>query len=164
MVAYMAPGFVCLAGASRFSGLVAGWMEVDPTGTLTVGSFLYVIVGSLAAGLVVNAFRWALLDGLFHRTGLTPPRLNFAQLQAHLEAFQLAVEHNYRYYQFYAGTVLASAFYSAADQAARGPWPWWQLAGLAVTEVVLLATARDCLRRFYERTSQMLGLEDARGP
>ncbi|MBX3412579.1 MAG: hypothetical protein KF708_07820 [Pirellulales bacterium] len=157
VVAYVVPGFVCLAGASRYSEPVATWMSVDPTSSPTVGGFLYVVVASLAAGLVVNAFRWVMLDSLLHLTGLVPPRLNFAHLQRHLEAFQLAVDHNYRYYQFYGCMVLASAFYSLADQWSHGMWSPCTLCGWTVVELILLATSRDCLRRYYERTGQMLG-------
>lgn len=158
LIAYVVPGFVCLAGASCFSELIATWMSSAPAGAPTIGGFLYVAVASLGAGLVVNAVRWALLDSLHHLTGLVRPRLDFSRLQANLEAFQLAVEHNYRYYQFYASMVLATAFYALADQWSRGElWSPWLLAGSIVLEAVLLATSRDCLRRYYERTGQMLG-------
>jgi len=158
LIAFVVPGFVCLAGASCFSEMIANWMSIAPTGAPTVGGFLYVAVGSLGAGLVVNAVRWALLDLLHHQTGIVRPRLDFSHLQANLEAFQLAVEHNYRYYQFYASMVLATIFYSVADQYTRGMWSPWLLVGGAALEVVLLVTSRDCLRRYYERTGQILGV------
>lgn len=156
LIAYVVPGFVCLAGASCFSPTIATWMSVAPSGAPTVGGFLYVAIGSLGAGLVVNAVRWALVDSLHHQTGLVRPQLDFARLQSNLEAFQLAVEHNYRYYQFYASMVLATVFYSVADQAARDLWSRWQLAGCIALDAVLLVTSRDCLRRYYERTGQIL--------
>jgi hypothetical protein len=106
--------------------------------------------------LVVNALRWFLLDSLHHFTGLTPPRLDFSRLQANMEAFQLAVEHNFRYYEFYASMFLAAAFYSVADQCSRGLWSPWILAGFSAMEAVLFITSRDCLRRYYSRTGQML--------
>ena len=156
LIAYLAPGFVCLAGASCYSDMVSTWMSVAPTSEPTVGGFLYVAIGSVAAGLFVNAIRWAFVDGLLHLTGLVPPVLDFTELQANLDAFLLAVEHNYRYYQFYASTALAAAFYALADQAAYGRWPATALVGFAVLEIVVFAAARDCLRRFYDRTRQIL--------
>lgn len=156
LIAYVVPGFVCLAGASCFSEMVANWMSIAPTSAPTVGGFLYVAVGSLGAGLVVNAVRWALVDSLHHQMGLVRPHLDFARLQANLDAFQLAVEHNYRYYQFYASMVLATVFYSVADQVTREIWSAWQSAGCIALDAVLLVTSRDCLRRYYERTGQIL--------
>lgn len=156
LIAYLVPGFACLAGASRFSPTIATWMSVAPANAPTVGGFLYVAVGSLAAGLVVNAVRWALVDTLLHITGLAPPNLDFSRLQANLDAFQLAVEHNYRYYQFYASMALAAAFYALADQWTQGRWPAWLLFGFMMLEIVLLVTSRDCLKRYYDRTRQML--------
>jgi hypothetical protein len=105
----------------------------------------------------VNAVRWALIDTLHHETGLKRPVLNFSRLQANLEAFQLAVEHNYRYYQFHASTTLAAAFYCAADQWARGTWPPAMLVAFVLLEAVLIVTSRDNLQRFYARTEQILG-------
>lgn len=157
LIAYVVPGFVCLAGASRFSTTIAAWMSIAPTSEPSVGGFLYVAVGSLGAGLVANAVRWAAVDTLLHRTGLRPPQLDFSQLQANLDAFQLAVEHNYRYYQFHASMALAAVFFGIADQCSVGLWRPWVLAGYVALVGVLLVTSRDCLRRYYERTSQILG-------
>jgi hypothetical protein len=132
-------------------------MSVAPTSEPTVGAFLYVAIGSLGAGMVVAAFRWAFVDTLMHVSGLRRPQLDFAQLQANLEAFQLAVEHNYRYYQFYAGTVLAALFYAAAEQWNGTRWPLCKVAAGAAFAAVLLLAARDSLKRYYERTQQILG-------
>ncbi len=164
LIAYLAPGFVCLAGASHFSATLASWMSVAPADAPTVGGFLYVATGSFAAGLVVNAVRWALIDKLLHASGLVPPKLDFSRLQANLDAFQLAVEHNYRYYQFYASMALAAAFYSLADHWAHGRWPAWILASFAMLEIVMLVTSRDCLKRYYDRTRQMLSGKDVAAP
>ena len=102
VIAFLLPGFVCLAGAARFSPTIAGWMSLAPTSDPTVVGFLYVLLASIGAGLVASAVRWAIIDTVHHRTGLPPANLDFSRLQANLDAFQMAVEHNYRHYQFYA--------------------------------------------------------------
>ena len=157
LIAYILPGFFCLAGASQSSATIAAWMSVAPSSDPTVGGFLYVTLGSLAAGMVINAFRWLLIDSLHHLTGLSRPNLDFSKLSSNLEAFKIAVEHNYRHYQFYANTVIAGIFYSLADQWANGHWPLLGLLAGIVVEGVLLVTSRDCLRRYYERTAQLIG-------
>jgi hypothetical protein len=157
LIAYVVPGFVCLAGAGRFSETIASWMSIAPSSAPTVGGFLYVAAGSLTAGLIINAVRWALLDTLHHHTGLVRPDLDFSRSQENLEAFQLAVEHNYRYYQFHGSMVLAAGFYCASDQWSRGMWSPAMLLGFFALETVLLVTSRDNLRRYYSRTKQILG-------
>ncbi len=157
LIAYILPGFVCLAGASRFSPMLSTWMAVAKSGDPSVGGFLYVIVGSLAAGLVVNAVRWTVLDWLLHQTGVKNPDVDFSQLQEKMDAYLLAVEHNYRHYQFYAGMVFALPFYSFTDQwAAQRFWSPWLLASLIGLEAILILASRDCLRRYYERIRQIL--------
>lgn len=159
-IAYLVPGFVCLGGASRFSATVSDWMSIAPAAEPSVGGFLYATLGSLGAGLICNAFRWALIDTVHHRTGLCPPELDFAKLQPNIDAFQLAVEHNYRFYQFHSSMVLAIFFYAVADQFSRGLWSFVALAGLAVLEAVLFATSRDNLKRYYSRTRELLKRND----
>ena len=156
VIAFLLPGFVCLAGASRFSPTIAGWMSLAPTSDPTVVGFLYVVLASLGAGLVASAARWALIDTLHHRTGLPPPHLDFSLLQPNLDAFQMAVEHNYRHFQFYANMVVASAFFAVCDQLANGRWPVSLLLLASILEGLLLVTSRDCLRRYYRRTEQLL--------
>lgn len=159
VIAFLLPGFVCLAGASRFSPTIAGWMSLAPTSDPTVVGFLYVLLASLGAGMVASAARWAIIDTLHHRTGLLPPNLNFSRLQANLDAFQMAVEHNYRHFQFYANMMIASVFFSLCDQWVNGRWSSGQLAVTAILEGLLLVTSRDCLRRYYRRTEQLLSID-----
>jgi hypothetical protein len=158
VIAYVLPGFVCLAGASHFSPMIASWMSMTPRAEPTLGAVFYAALGSLTAGLTISAFRWALLDTFYHFTGLPLPNLDFSHLQEKLDAFELAVEHNYRYYQCYAHLAMASGFYGLADQVAHGPWSAAMLAGGGVLEGVLLATSRDCLKRYYRRSEQLLGI------
>ncbi len=156
LIAFILPGFVALAGASYFSPTIAGWMTVAPQADPSVGGFLYVALGSLAAGMIASAFRWLVIDTLHHRRGLQPPTLDFSRLQENLAAFELAVEHNYRHYQFYANMIPATLFYSVADQIQGGRWTVPSLICLTVLEAVLWVTSGDCLRRYYQRTSQLL--------
>ncbi len=101
MIAFLLPGFTCLCGFCAFSPTLAAWLSAEPSQEPSLGGFLYAVLGSLAVGLTVSAVRWATIDTLHHSTGLKRPEFNFSQLSEHLAAFQLAVEHNYRYFQFY---------------------------------------------------------------
>lgn len=110
LIAYLLPGFVALWGASYFSETVHAWLAVSPEAAPTVGGFLYVTLGSTAAGLVVSAMRWAIIDRLYHRTGIREPRWDFTRLSANFEAFEGLVQNHYRYYQFYSNLLVALSF------------------------------------------------------
>jgi hypothetical protein len=161
VIAYLIPGFMVLWGVSYLSPVVKGWLE--PGGinaTPSLGSFLYVLLSSLAAGLIVSAIRWATIDTLHHATGLRVPPLNFAALPDKLDAFVVIVEANYRFYQFYANACVALLAatvcrYIALDSLG-GRLTW--LTGVCL-EAILLAGSRDSLRRYYERASALLGTE-----
>jgi hypothetical protein len=88
-----------------------------------------------------SAVRWATIDTIHHRTGLPPPVLDFSRLQANLDAFQLAVEHNYRHYQFYANMIVGSLFFATCDQFINGRWSTAALGATTVLEMVQRETA-----------------------
>jgi hypothetical protein len=112
--------------------------------------------------MIASAVRWTVIDTLHHCTGLPPPHLDFSRLQANLDAFQMAVEHNYRHFQFYANMIVASMFFSVCDQVVNGRWSNGLLVATATLEGVLFVTSRDCLRRYYRRTEQLLSSGDKR--
>jgi hypothetical protein len=160
-IAYLIPGFAVLIGASEISPTVSGWLgSGGASGDPTVGRFLYVLLASLAAGLVVSALRWAAIDSIHHATGIEQPHLDFSRLGPKIEPFMLIVESNYRFYQFYANLFVALPFTAACRFASGGEkgntWLW---ATGILTEAVLFAGSRDSLRRYYERAAALLGAE-----
>jgi hypothetical protein len=56
-IAYVVPGFVALLGASFIEPSLGVWLAVAGNSGPTVGSFLYVLLGSVAAGLAVTVRR-----------------------------------------------------------------------------------------------------------
>jgi hypothetical protein len=157
VIAYVLPGFIVVAGLSWHWPALATWLRAEPTLAPTMGEFLYVVMASLGAGLIASAIRWALIDALHHATGLPAPRIDFSRLPERLEAFNLAVEHYYRYYQFYANSLVALAICAGCYRTA-GQFLNWRLvvAGLLLA-LILLAASRDSLRRYYTRVSLLLG-------
>jgi hypothetical protein len=114
-------------------------------------------MGSLAVGLTLSAIRWLLLDNLHHYTGIEQPNFDFSQLQANLEAFNLAVEHYYRYYQHYGNMLFAILTTALCCRWNYAGWSWQQDAGVLLLESILFLASRDSLRRYYERTQRLLG-------
>lgn len=158
LIAYLIPGFLVLLGLGTVSESVDLWLRGVGAGGPSVGSALYVLIGSVACGMTASVIRWAVLDTLHHRTGIAPPRLDESKLADRLEAFDYLVECHYRYYQFYGNTfialLLASAAWSSGPSggiSARG------LAALLALSAVFVAGSRDALRKYYAGSSLLLG-------
>lgn len=159
IIAFLLPGFICLCGASAFSPTVSVWLSAEPTVSPQLSGFLCAVLGSLAVGLIASAVRWGVIDSLHGWTGLPQPEFNFQHLTEHLLAYQLAVEHNYRFYQFYSNTAVANLFFATCHQFAYGLWPWPIALGFVLVEGILLIASRDALDRFYNRVELILGTQ-----
>jgi hypothetical protein len=118
---------------------------------------LYVTLASLGAGLILSTVRWLVIDPLHHATGVARPAWDFGTLQGKLGEFQLLVESHYRYYQFYANSLVALVMLYAT-------WRWrnspddvsgWD-AGFAMVAFVLWMGSRDTLRKYYVRGNALL--------
>lgn len=158
LIAYLVPGATVLLGLSPFSPTLSSWFATAPGAAPTIGGFLYLTVASLAAGMTVSAVRWALVDTLHARTGLVPPRLDFARLADRVEAFALLIDNHYRHYQYYANMLVALApAYVGYRASLGGVWPpgWKDLTFVAL-EAVFFVTSRDTLRKYYTRSAQLL--------
>ena len=159
LIAYLLPGFVALSGLSLVSDTVRAWLQVTPSEAPTVGGFLYVTLASIAVGLIVSAVRWAVIDHLYHRTGIHAPIWNFRKLPERLQAFETLVQYHYRYYQFHANMLVALSFTYAllvvAGRFEEAASAWFHV-GFLATLVILVAGSRDTLRKYYDRVSHLL--------
>lgn len=160
IIAFLLPGFIGLCGYSAFSPTLTVWLSAEPSIEPRLSGFLYVVLGSLAVGLIISAVRWGVIDTLHHATGLTRPDFDYRRLTDHLLAYQLAVEHNYRYFQFYANTAVANLWFFTCHQLAYGTWPLLAWLGFLTLEGILLIASRDALDRFYQRVALVLGLRE----
>ena len=89
-IAYLIPGFIGLAGVAAVSDVIRTWLGGD--GGPTVGGFLYVSLGSIAAGMTVSAMRWAVIDTIHHFTGLRRPKWDDSKLNERLRAVEHLVD------------------------------------------------------------------------
>ena len=170
LIAYVIPGFIALWGLSWTYEPVRLWLQGAAPSGPTFGGALYVVMASVACGLIANAFRWVFVDQLHHRTGLPHPDWDDSHLQEHLEAFDYLVENHYRFYQFYGASLVATLAAYAA----------WRLSGVhdssgraelivSVLTWVFLVSSRDALTKYYSGTALLLGtlkenLHDERTP
>jgi hypothetical protein len=158
LIAYLVPGATALWGFSRFSAPLRSWFAFTEVDAPTISGFLYLTVASLADGMTVTAIRWAFVDLLHAKTGLRPPSLDFARLGGRVDAFNLLIEIHYRHYQFYANMFVATAIAFVCQRSAIsvGRGLGWLDVGFVIFEVVFFFTSRDTLRKYYQRTRQLL--------
>lgn len=159
IIAYLVPGFVALWGASYHSPTIRGWLTVAPEVAPSVGELFYATLAALAAGVILSAFRWAIIEPLHHHTGVHPPDWDFSRLDSNLAPYQAMVEQHFRYHQFCANMVIALVFAYAARMAAlgQGAYQWgWPDLGFPPIVVVLFAGSRDALAKYYARAGSLL--------
>lgn len=106
LIAYLIPGFLTLHAMQLHSPTISQWLGANPSASPTVGGFLYVSVVSIAAGMLASTLRWLVLDGIHHRSGVRASDWDFSRLQEHIDAFDAAIQHHYRYYHFYGNTLV----------------------------------------------------------
>jgi hypothetical protein len=132
----------------------------------TVAGFLYSSIASVAACLTVSAIRWAILDTIHHRTGLSLPNWDFAEYPTKAAAFDAIAEDHYRYYQFYSNSALSVGFVYVSHVITQGGTASDSLliaVALAI-ETFLFVGSRDALREYYVRGSAILGIRGASCP
>ena len=158
LIAYLVPGATVLFGFSQFSSTLWTWFAVTPADAPTIGGFLYLTVASLAAGMTVSAFRWAVVDTLHSLTGLPLPLLDFSRLGRNVAAYGLLIEIHYVHYQFFAKEAVSMAIAFLCYRVKLGgllQLGWPDLAFVAL-EAVFLTTLRDTLKKYYTRSRQLL--------
>ncbi len=155
LIAYLIPGFIGLWGLSYVSPDIASWIGTSEAERQTIGGFLSGTVAAVGAGLTASTLRWLIIDPLHHHTGIRLPEWNFQDLYARTEAFSVLIEIHYRYYQFYANSIVAMLFAAAMR---------WAIQGVGILEVILAvgmvglfyAASRDTLRKYYDRVGWVL--------
>lgn len=154
LIAYVIPGFIVVNGLAYHWPTIAHWLA--PGDQPSVGGFLYVTLASIACGLVVSTLRWLLIDTLLHLTGVQEARWSLSELCEQLPAFEMFVLYTYRYYQFHANCVVAiPVWFVLRVLHEKTLQPRW-MAALLIAEIVLLAGARDTLKKYYLRTNEIL--------
>lgn len=165
LIAYLVPGATALVGLRPYSPLLQSWFAATPADAPTIGGFLYLTVASLAAGMTVNAIRWAVLDTIHAKTGLRLPALDFSRLAGREQAFALLIGIHFQHFQFFGSMLVSTAIAYVGYRASTGfAEAGWFDVGVALIEVVFFLMSRDTLSRYYRRTSQLLGVIPAEEP
>jgi len=163
LIAYILPGLLALGGGSLLSPSLSFSLTPHATQAPTLGGFLYTTIASVGAGLTASTIRWLLIDPLHHATGIKRPRLDFSRLDDRVEAFNFLNENQYRYYQFYANSIISGTFaYTAWKYGQDGEITFgWTDVAYAALLVVFYAASRDTLSKYYARLKHLLGEGEA---
>lgn len=158
LIAYLVPGATVLWGMSWFSPMLQSWFLTTPPDVPSLGGFLYLTVAAVAAGMTVNAIRWAVIDTIHKMTGLEPAPMDFSRLGPNVEAFSLLIEIHYNHYQYHANMAVATAIAYACYRIQLNSLQTWGWAdfGVVVLEVIFIAMSRDTLRKYHSRGGQVL--------
>lgn len=158
LIAYLLPGCVLLAGISAASPPVQDWL-VTSLNSPAFGGFLYTGLAAIGAGLVVSTVRWLLVDAIHHLTGIQQPAWDFARLTENTDAYDLIIELHYRYYQFYANTLVAGVvayiLWRANVSWSNVPIGWPDVA-VAALLAIFAAASRNTLRQYYAKAGALL--------
>ncbi|MDB5308721.1 MAG: hypothetical protein JWO38_2923 [Gemmataceae bacterium] len=155
LIAYVLPGFVLLWGLQAVIPVAGQALGMSAGSAPSVGGFLSGVVAALGIGMALSTVRWLVIDAIHHATGLPQPQWDFSRLGDRAAAFDLVVEHYYRYYQFHANMLVALLVVGAVRRWSLGSVGWGDLGFLALL-AVLFAGSRDSLRRYYTRGGQLL--------
>ena len=156
LIAYVIPGFVSLWGVSEYSETVRSWLTGTGSDLPSVGGFLYVTIASVGAGLTVSTVRWLVIDWIHHRTGIEPPSWDFSRLPDAVSAFKVLNEIHYRYYQWYANSIVALLTVLVLRTVAHG-WNTGEALLVLAATALFFAGSRDTLRRYYRNVEGSLG-------
>jgi hypothetical protein len=161
LIAYILPGFAALWGCSYLNPSVGQWMLVSGGTSPTVAGFLYSTVASLATGLTVSTVRWLVIDPLHHATGIRQPNRDYAKLDTRVGAYELLTDYHYKFYQFYSNMLVSLCWVYGTWRATHSTNVGLAEIGFLLLAIVFYLGSRDTLRKYYERTGQLLSGEPA---
>ncbi|MGC3971602.1 MAG: hypothetical protein QM775_30940 [Pirellulales bacterium] len=131
------------------------WFSASPTIPAGLESVVFATAASIAAGMILSAVRWLVIDTMMEFSGIRRPDWNDTQFETKREAFEVLVDAHFRYYQFYAHMALALPLF-AVHAAMTSAHPLFVVAVAGAGVSVLVLAARDSLSKYFTRTSRLL--------
>ncbi len=155
-IAFLLPGFVTVCELQRYYGRINSWFNSDFNAASSISSAVYIILFSLAMGIIISAIRWIVFDrGLLRNIDNKFSRLDYSKLQANLSAYQGIVEAHYRFYQFYANMAISILICSLL-LASFLITHYDKLGAIVVIEILLFWAAKGCFDKTYNKIKDIL--------
>ena len=159
LVGYLLPGFLGLVGLTPMAPAISGWLQGVNLGDAGIGPPIYAVLSATMMGMIFSCFRWLVIDHVHAWTGVKAPVWNFKLLKGRLEELTYLVDNHYRYYQFYANTLVAVVFAYPIHRLLKTS-PFLGVGtdlGVIILCAVLFAGSRDALAKYYHRAGQLVG-------
>lgn len=159
VIAFLLPGFVTFYSLIYFPPRASEVIVASLSRDASAGTLLLLVLFSLAAGVVVSAFRGLVLDGLQFKTGVNKPTLDYSKLinEHTLKAFNEAIANTYRFSQFYGNMLVAMVLLLAGRCWSHFDWNEWIIYTiLVITIFVLFLSHRRQLDQTYKQLAQIL--------
>ncbi|MGC2459892.1 MAG: hypothetical protein WA446_02780 [Steroidobacteraceae bacterium] len=163
IIAFLLPGFIFLYGARSFFPDVQAALSAASEAKTSIGTFLFVVLAALAAGLMLSAGRWLIVDTLICKIGIkrwqiTVPTMSYSKLADPntYAAFTGVVDNHYNFYQYFANSLIAVVAVFVIACAQQGAPSYATDIGFVVVCMALLLAARDALKKYYVRASEIL--------
>jgi len=159
IVAFLIPGFIGLAGVAPLIPIVGEWLRPVNLGSFGIGPTIYALIAAIAVGMILSCVRWLVVDHLHQWSGIATPTWDFRQLENRLEALDYLSDNHYRYYQFYANTLVAVLWaYPVNRLLHTSPLLGFGTDfGVALLCIVLFLGSRDALSKYRIRADQLIG-------
>jgi len=109
VIAFLLPGFVAFYSLIYISPRASEIIEVSFSKESNMGILFVLVLFSLAAGLILSAFRSLILDWIQFKTGVDSPDLDHSKLKNKdtLTAYNEAINNTYRFSQFSGNMLIA---------------------------------------------------------
>jgi hypothetical protein len=159
-ISYLMPGMIALYGLSYRVTDLRRWFGFVAERETTLAGFLFVMVASVGAGVMLSAVRSFVLEDV---TTLAKPKTGDWSKRKEVEAsYQILILDHYNYYKCYGNTAVAVVVFGVCYfWANTGGISFWDLFGYLIgfiaTVALLVYKALDCISRFEAKRGALLG-------
>lgn len=162
IIAFLLPGFLFLYGLSFSAEDVKNFLDATNLRSTSIGAFFLISLGSLATGLLISAVRWLIVDSILGWIGIGNKALDFGQLRYEKKrsGFLVIVENHYRYYQYYANSLVSIVAFSVIYLCHGNVPTLGVTVGVSFTLVALALGAADSCRKYHDRAAEILGVKE----
>ena len=156
LISIVLPGFIALLGFAQTNDTIRSWIgHASSQWAPSIGGFLMITVASVFAGMSISTIRWATVDLIHSWTGIRQPAWKLANLKDREQAFEIFVNIHYRWYQFYANSIIAVLVFLLGRTTSNGLKASEWILGIALM-VLFFFGSRDTLRKYYDRVESLL--------
>jgi len=161
IIAYLVPGVVLFYGLELWHPNLFPFLQGENKNETTIGPSVIFLLGCLASGLLINAFRWLMYEkGLCRKKTFDKSHFSGLNQSEKLIIFRAVADEHYRYHQSYGNisiAVIPAFAYFVLLSLRSGSCCRSALLILLFLgcEALLMYTAKDCYCKYVDRANDM---------